>query len=338
MMNHSYTTLGPDTGLVNCNCYTVSSSWDYGNGVTDTVNNPAPYTYDACGEFISNLTVTDSIGCTSTATEPVYVIQLTVTSFNDTTLCISAPMPMDNTVSVCPSVFSVAKQFNWTQNMPGLSDTTIQTPTLMGLGLFIDTLTVSYPGIPGPGGTTGCAVSVIDTVDAVMGAVLTGVTPSTTISYGSSITLNSGNEVIYYWVPNDGSLDNPNINDPIATPSVTTTYTVYGLDANGCLDSAYVTIYVDTSSMGDMPTAFTPNHDGTNDVFRVVGAKFARMVEMRVYNRWGEEIFYTNDRHNGWDGTFHGVPQDMGVYNYSIIIANPDGQNVTYKGTVTLIR
>jgi len=338
MLNYSYTTLGPDTGFVNCNCYTASSYWDYGNGVTDTVNNPAPYTYDACGMFISNLTVTDSIGCTSTATEPVYVIQLSVNSFHDTTLCISMPLPMTNVVSVCPTGFSVAKQFVWTQNMPNLSDTSIQNPTLSGLGLFVDTLTISYPGVPGPGGTFGCAIRDTVTVDAVLGAVLTDVTPSTTISYGSSINLNANNEMIYYWVPNDGTLSNNNINDPIASPSVTTTYTVYGLDVNGCLDSAYVTIYVDTSSTGEMPSAFTPNHDGTNDEFRVVGAKFARMVEMRVYNRWGEEIFFTNDRHHGWDGTFHGVPQDMGVYNYVIIIANPDGENATYKGNVTLIR
>ena len=150
--------------------------------------------------------------------------------------------------------------------------------------------------------------------------------------------MNADNEVIYYWKPNDGSLNNPNINDPIATPSVTTVYTVYGLDVNGCLDSAFVTIHVDSTSPGDMPGAFSPNNDGLNDVFRPVGEKFAKMVEFRVYNRWGEEIFFTNDRTKGWDGTFHGIPQDIGVYNYVIIVGSPGGQNIVYKGNVTLIR
>jgi gliding motility-associated-like protein len=113
---------------------------------------------------------------------------------------------------------------------------------------------------------------------------------------------------------------------------------VYGLDVNGCLDSAYITINVDTTFTGDMPSGFTPNNDGVNDQFRPVGAKFAKMVEFRVYNRWGEEVFSTNSLDKGWDGTFHGVPQDIGTYFYEVIVATPGGQNVTYKGVVTLIR
>ena len=337
MVNNSTTTLGPNTGNVNCNCYTVSSYWDYGNGVTDTVNNPT-YTYDACGQFDVHLTVTDSLGCTSTSSQFVYVIQLGVSSFTDTTLCISMPLPMSNVVTVCPVGFSVPKQFVWTQNTPNLSDTSIQNPTLSGLGLFLDTLTISYPGIPGPGGTFGCTIQDFVTVDAVMGRVLTGVTASATIEFGDSIQLNANNEVIYYWTPNDGSLSNPNINNPIATPSVTTTYTVYGLDTNGCLDSANVTVYVDTSTETGLPSAFTPNGDHSNDIFHLVGSKFDKLVEFRVFNRWGECIYYTNERTQGWDGTYHGVPQDIGVYNYAIIVATPAGQNKVYKGNITLIR
>ena len=337
MVNNSITTLGPDTGNVSCNCYTVSSYWDYGNGATDTVNNPT-YTYDACGAFDVHLTVTDSLGCTSTSAQMVYVIQLGVTSFTDTTLCISMPLPMSNVVTVCPVGFSAPKQFVWTQNTPNLSDTSIQNPTLSGLGLFVDTLTISYPAIPGPGGTFGCAIRDTVTVDAVMGRVLTDVTASATIEFGGSILLNANNEIVYYWKPDDGSLSNPNINDPIATPSVTTTYTVYGLDTNGCLDSAYVTVYVDTSTETGLPSAFTPNGDHVNDVFHLVGSKYDKLVEMRVFNRWGECVYMTNDRTQGWDGTYKGVPQDMGVYNYSIIIATPGGENIVYKGNITLIR
>ncbi|MCF8451480.1 MAG: gliding motility-associated C-terminal domain-containing protein, partial [Taibaiella sp.] len=59
----------------------------------------------------------------------------------------------------------------------------------------------------------------------------------------------------------------------------------------------------------------------------------------RVYNRWGEPIFYSNTREQGWDGTYKGVPQQMGVYYYTVILARPGyPENSVYKGEVTLIR
>ena len=59
---------------------------------------------------------------------------------------------------------------------------------------------------------------------------------------------------------------------------------------------------------------------------------------MRIYNRWGQEIFSTTDPKKGWDGTYDGVPQEVGVYQYLIRITAPGGGQRTYKGDVSLIR
>ena len=151
--------------------------------------------------------------------------------------------------------------------------------------------------------------------------------------------LNADNAYHYMWTPDNGTLNNTNINDPIATPLVTTTYTVYGMSLYGCLDSATVTITVDDSLNGSIPNAFSPNNDGLNDVFRPIGAKFQRLVDFRIYNRWGQQIFYSNSIDKGWDGTFNGVPQDVGEYYYVIIASQPaTDENQTYKGDVILIR
>ncbi len=330
-VNNSNTTLGSGSAL-SPGGIILPCAWDFGNGVTDTVWQPT-YTYDAPGNFTASLTVTDSIGCTSTITEHVYVMQLSISSFTDTTLCISLPMPMTNTWSENP-MMGIAPQFIWTQSSPNLSDTSVQIPYLTGLGTFVDTLTVLLPGVP----PDGCPIRDILTVHSVAGRPITDMTASATIILGNSIHLNADNEVIYYWRPDDGSLDNPNINDPIATPSVTTTYTVYGLDIYGCLDSASVVIYIDSTTPGGLPSAFTPNGDHVNDIFRPWGNKYSQLVEFRVYNRWGEEVYYTNTYGEGWDGKFHGVPQDIGNYFYSIVVSNPSGQNTIYKGSFVLIR
>jgi len=169
---------------------------------------------------------------------------------------------------------------------------------------------------------------------------LTNVTLNQTISYGTSIQLNAENAYYYVWKPFDGTVDNPNINNPIATPLTTTTYTVYGRSLNGCVDSAFVTIIVDSTLNTGIPSAFTPNGDGLNDIFRPIGLKYSRLVDFRIVNRWGQEVFYSNSNEKGWDGTFNGTPVDAGVYYYQIIVAQPGGAgtNISYKGDVTLVR
>jgi len=341
--------VGPGTQFIN-NSFTTfqgsapasfggiaSMTWDFGDGSSpSTVDSPL-YQYAAANTYTVTLTVTDSIGCTNTAKEQLYVMQLSVSSFKDTTLCLGLPLPMANIPSEYP-VLGIQWQPSWGQSLPNLDNPNAEVPNLSGFGTFVDTLTLTLPGVSGT--PMGCPIYDTITVNSVQGRPITDLTASATVSYGSSIQLNASNEVVYYWKPDDGTLNNPNINNPIATPTVTTVYTVYGLDIYGCLNSASVTVAVDTSETGGLPTGFTPNNDGLNDVFRlpVSSDKFANLVEFRIFSRWGEMVFNTNNRSVGWDGTYHGVPQDMGTYYYEIIVGTPGGQDVTYKGTVTLIR
>ena len=167
--------------------------------------------------------------------------------------------------------------------------------------------------------------------------ILHDITPDQTIQYGGTVQLNVEGAYIYYWIPNDGTLNNPNINNPVATPIVDTTYKVYGMNKAGCLDSAQVHIDV-TWDNESIPDAFTPNGDGLNDVFRVANLNYGKLLDMRIYNRWGQEVCRTTDNNRGWDGRFQGVPQDMDVYNYMIIIAHLDGTTKVYKGNLTLLR
>jgi len=308
----------------------VANAWSFGDGGTDATVSPS-HTYMAPGAYAVKLVVTDSIPCMDSISQAVYVIQLGITSISDTTLCISQPFPLTNTVTAIPDI-GLYYTYNWTPST-GLNDASVQIPTYYGLGINTFSLTVNAIGA-----SYNCSASDTIRITSVLGKVLANVTVSDSINYGTSIQLNADSEVYYLWKPNDGSLNNNNINDPIATPLTTTTYTVYGYDVNGCLDSAYVTIYVNTETSEGVPSAFTPNNDGRNDVLKPIGPKFFRMLEFRIFNRYGEEIFYSNNKDVGWDGTYHNVPQDMGTYFYQIIVVGPDGQNVVYKGDVTLIR
>ena len=87
-----------------------------------------------------------------------------------------------------------------------------------------------------------------------------------------------------------------------------------------------------------IPNAFTPNNDGTNDEFKILNFTDEKLVEFKVFNRWGTVVYHSNDPKRGWDGTFKGKTQPTGVYGYVIRIAYNDGFVETYKGTVTLLR
>jgi gliding motility-associated-like protein len=179
------------------------------------------------------------------------------------------------------------------------------------------------------------------TVDVTIhpGLTLSNVTPDQSILFNSTIQLTADGARYYMWSPNDGSLSNPNIRNPIARPAGNTTYIVTGMNEWGCSDTAHVNITITYTDTVLIPTAFTPNGDGHNDVFRITNIKDSKLVEFNIYNRWGQVVYSNNwDITKGWDGNYNGMPLDMGVYHFQVIIARPGGENIMYKGDVTLIR
>jgi len=144
----------------------------------------------------------------------------------------------------------------------------------------------------------------------------------------------------YEWSPPDG-LDNPNIPNPIARPEQTTTYTLVVTDEGGCQATRTVTIVVLNPDCDEpylfFPTAFTPNDDSNNDVlyFR---SNIVDTMELAIYNRWGQRVFYTEDKNAGWDGKFKGEELSPDVYGFYLHAKCYNGQDFFKKGNVTLLR
>ena len=87
-----------------------------------------------------------------------------------------------------------------------------------------------------------------------------------------------------------------------------------------------------------MPSAFTPNGDGLNDIFRVPPQNKNRLVRLTIYDRLGQVIFTTSDKGTGWNGYFNSHPADNGAYIYLLKMTGITGKEITQKGTVVLIR
>jgi gliding motility-associated-like protein len=105
----------------------------------------------------------------------------------------------------------------------------------------------------------------------------------------------------------------------------------------GCQDTTCQSIVARISPLIDVPNAFTPNKDGINDKVYVRGFGITKMT-WRIFNRWGEVVFETNDRTQGWDGTYKGSVQPKEVYHYVLAVQYSDNTKNEKKGDITLLR
>lgn len=106
---------------------------------------------------------------------------------------------------------------------------------------------------------------------------------------------------------------------------------------SGCMDITCKKVYVEVVYVADVPTAFSPNNDGKNDVLFVKGNGIVKML-FRIYNRWGQMIFESKELTHGWDGTYKGQPVDMETIAYTLQVTFGNGETLNKQGNITVIR
>jgi gliding motility-associated-like protein len=161
---------------------------------------------------------------------------------------------------------------------------------------------------------------------------------------GSDILLGKGNSIIlkgfvdqnmtYLWTPTIG-LDNPILASPTANPTQTTEYTLTVKTTLGCEGKDIINVVVYQPVY--IPSAFTPNADGMNDLWELQGIEVYPNTEVQIYNRWGNIVFYSKGFYVPFDGTDNNKPLPEGMYVYKIN-PFPDRPDFQYKGTFMLFR
>ncbi len=275
----------------------------------------------------TNYQITASVGSCST-TDNVIVTLVPYPMANagpDTTICFNSSAQLQGSM--------VGSAFTWTPTS-SLSNAAILNP------------------VASPFSTTSYILSVTDVQgcpkpkkDTVIVTVLPKIFPfagnDTAVVVGQPLQLNATGGTGYEWSP-PIALNNPLIHNPIATydGSIDSiTYKVLINNEAGCVDSAYVTVRVfKTNPQIFVPTAFTPNGDGKNDIFRPIAVGIAKFDYFRVFNRWGQLVYQTQRVGVGWDGRISGKEQATGTFVWLVKGTDYTGKTVFAKGTVTLIR
>ncbi len=218
--------------------------------------------------------------------------------------------------------------YSWTP-ASGLSSATLSNPLSSPATTTTYTLSVSAHGCPPIKDEVKVVVNPLPLVEAGPA--------DTATTLGAPLQLVATGAIQYTWSPAAG-LSNSGIFNPLANPAQTTVYVVKGVDVFGCSNSDTITVRVIAPDLW-APTAFTPDGNGYNDVFYIRGHG-VKNFEFRIFNEWGEEVFFTTDMNEGWDGkkmlSGEALPQGAYIYNVRGVLSN--GVQLNKKDMVSLIR
>ena len=265
-------------------------------------------------------------GCSNTKQITVRTVPYPVSRLNpDTAVCFNTPVLLRG--------YSNGSSFVWTPSSY-LSNPRSLTPTAMPPSTQQYILAVyDNRGCPKPGLDT-VLITVRPEVVAFAGR-------DTTVVVGQPLQLNASGGATYSWSPATG-LSSTVIADPIARYTNGTTQVRYQLiarDLASCADTAYLNVRIfQTAPTVFVPTAFTPNKDGLNDIIKPILAGIKQLRYFRIFNRWGQLVYETSQEGEGWDGRVNGQLQGTHVFVWTVSAVDYMGQTYTSKGLVTLIR
>jgi gliding motility-associated-like protein len=225
-------------------------------------------------------------------------------------------------------------EYQWQQSTDNVSFTDISganakeyDPPSAGITTYYRRLITDAPcSIAIPGNTVTITVTPLPVATVSAGQ---------TIYPGESVTLNASGGSVYSWSPATG-LSSAGSASPVASPNVTTTYSVTISNGN-CSTTLTVKVNVVTNVGAQIviPNTFTPNGDGTNDTWNISGLNSYKQGVLTVFNRNGQQVFKSTAYPTPWDGTRNGKPLPPGTYYY--VIQLNDGQKPR-SGSITLLK
>lgn len=327
----------PNTYIVNCKDNTVkfinkstggfSYVWDFGlSGATATDFEPQ-YTYPDTGTYSVKLIVNPGSTCPDSIIRLVKIYPSFRTAFADSgAYCPGQPIQFTDLTA---STFKPIS--NWVWNFGDGGNSTEQNP------VHVFPLPGTFNVILSAGNEKGCA----DT--SLRKMVIQDFKPfagdDTIIVKGEYIRFDAKGGIKYRWFP-QLNLDDTAISNPRASYPDTGMY-VYKVrieSAFGCVGYDTMRVLIVPEAYYTVPTAFTPNNDGRNDYFRPLAVGYRQMKYFRVFNRFGEEVYFGESLEAGWDGTYKGRPAELGVYFWEMSYIDRFGKEGFKKGDVTLLR
>jgi gliding motility-associated-like protein len=331
----------PNTYIVECHSYTVkfdnlskggfAYKWDFGvnNITTDTSSAFSPtYTYPDTGTYIVKLVVNPGTTCPDSITRFVKIYPFFHANFTDNGDCPNAPFMFKDS-SYATTVYNA---LSWEWSFGDGDSSFVQNPThIYSAGGSYHVVLISKNG-------KSCTDSATKQVNVEAFQPFAG--NDTIIVKGEIINFDASGGGSYTWTPAT-NLNNPFIGNPTGTYPDTGlfVYVVHVVSPSQmCSGDDTISVYVVDHGSLYIPTAFSPNGDGLNDFFKPLAVGYSQINHFRVFNRWGQQVFYSEHLKEGWDGNYLGQPCELGTYFWMLEITDRFGNKEERKGDVTLLR
>ena len=309
------------------------SAWNWTfNGATtptSTDQNPTNICYPTAGTYDVTLSITDDNGTDNVT----YQIMVSTCTGGPTAAFAVDTMVVCKGDCISFTDLSTGDPTSWSWSFQGAepSTSTAQNPTNIcfdSAGVFDVTLTV----------TNGSGTDQIINSVTVMDLPEINGYGDTLIDIGGAAVLLAEpiDPGILFWDPEE-TVDCPTCLEVTATPLITTTYYPSLIGANGCIGRDTVLVMVNFEEIVEVPSAFSPNGDGSNDFVHVLGIGITS-IDFRIFNRYGQLVFSSTDIEEGWDGTMNGEELNQGVFVYTLEYSLIDGTNGTKSGNITLVK
>lgn len=300
-------------------------SWDFDDGFTSDLQNPT-HQYGDAGIFtVTQIIENATWGCRDTISRQVVSAEAP-----DTRITASADsICLGETVELLVQNIRISSNYSWTPES-NFADPSATNVSFEPENSLIVSLTEAD--------SNSCVTTVEKEITVVQPFEFADW--ETTIKLGESVALPIELDPFYDFElsPNIG-LSCENCSFPEVSPEEDITYELTITDRFSCFSDRYnLTVIVIPPAFISMPDNFSPNGDGANDVAYMGGRFIDRLIEYKIFNRWGELLFHTDDPDLGWDGTFNGRAQNAGVYVYKIRAVSDDGETIFKEGYINLIK
>ncbi len=262
-----------------------------------TITVPPPTVVDACGDTVKNLKAQQ------VTLKPKPVISATPV---DSIVCSGLPVTLNMTSCVPGTTYNWIGSDNASGSGLSISDATADTSTTLPMK-------VTYKIIGNANGCLSDTITAKGVINPYPNATITGID---TLDLGKSETLTATGGGTYNWTPVTG-LSCATCPNPVATPTITTTYFVNVTDSEGCSKIIPFTIIVLDENI-IIPNVITPNGDNVNDLFVINGLQYYNNAKLTIYDRWGKQVYTSSNYKNDWNGG----GQVDGVYYYVLVLPN----------------
>lgn len=305
-------------------------NWDFGvtTSTADTSTQVSPtFTYPDTGTYIVKLVVNRGSTCPDSISRIVKVYPFFSTGYEFEGLqCPNTPIQFTD---LSTSTYKPISSWSWSFGDGGTSNQQNPVYTYAQGGDY-DVRLISK-------NIKGCVDTAIQRVEIERFRPFAG--NDTVIVKGESIVFRASGGNQYTWTPGT-NLSNTTTHNPTGYyPEIGMFgYNVHIKSAFGCEGNDSIYVRVVNQAAIFVPSGFTPNGDGRNDVLKPITVGFRNINYFRVFNRWGQQVFYTTRIGEGWNGTFSGRDADIGTYFWVLSLTNRFGTEETQKGDATLLR